>query len=147
MSENTLSDRLPGALIEQVEELSVPELRALKSYVEKHIKTSDRPLETLIQESAAGEIVDIDADNDTSAIVRKHPPDPDGPGVDTDTVSIYTVRRQACFEGGEEVRWSYLGEKTDGDFETNGEYCPDCGHPLAGVPETCPHCGREVTQS
>ncbi|AWB27024.1 zinc ribbon domain-containing protein [Halococcoides cellulosivorans] len=143
MSEGSPSDRLAPDLIDRVEALTVPELRALGALVEDRLAGSNDDLETMIRESAAGEIVDIDLENDASALVHKHPPAPDGSGVNEDTVSLYRVRRQPRFEGGEELRWAYLGDAAD----AHGPHCPDCGHPLPDDLTTCPHCGREVSDS
>jgi len=82
--EPTPPDDLLDALIQRLDALELPELRSLLSYTEQRIDASRTPIEEEIEAKAAGEILAIEK-HSAYAIVRKHPPDPDG---DSETSTI-----------------------------------------------------------
>lgn len=128
------SDVFPDPVREQLDELDIPELRATQSYVEERIESLREPLEAEIVENAAGEVVDIE-DHGAYAIVRTHPPNPDGSGVDTSLVSLYHVHRERHVNGEEVLHWSFLGDIQD----SAEDRCDNCGRPLEGDAE-CSFC-------
>ncbi|ELZ08303.1 hypothetical protein C479_13228 [Halovivax asiaticus JCM 14624] len=135
------SDQVPETVRDQLDELELPELRGVLSYVQRRIESLRRPIAEEIVETATGEVVDIE-NHGTHAIVRTHPPDPDGPGVDTELVSLYHVRRERHVNGEELLHWSFLGDIRD----TVEWRCNSCGRPLDASGGSCPHCGSEQTE-
>lgn len=105
----TPPDELPESLVQRVDALERRELKSLHSYVERRIKSLRSPLEAAIEANAAGEIVDIEK-HGTYALVRLHPPDPEGDGVRTETTSLYHVRRDRLPDGTESLDWAYIGD-------------------------------------
>lgn len=139
-------DDLSDALVEQVDALALPELKSLHSYVERRIDSRRPPLdaaiEAEIEATDAGEVVDVES-HGWYALVRKHPPDPDGSGVNTDITSLYHVRREPNLDGTESLRWAYLG-----DVHTTAETrCVSCGRPLDEDADVCPHCGSAAVDN
>lgn len=132
------SDDLPDAVREQIDELDIPALRAVQSYVEERIESLRRPIGAEITDDAVGEVVDVE-DHGTHAIVRTHPPDPDGSGVDTDLVSLYQVRRERHVNGEEVLHWSFLGDIQD----SAEDRCDNCGRRLDGDADECSFCDDE----
>lgn len=71
-----------------------------------------------------------------SRFARKRPPNPDGPGVSTDIVSIYRERREPQPGGEVTLYWSYLG-----DARTPEQIrCANCGRTLDEDVDVCPTC-------
>lgn len=135
-------DDLPDAVREQLDTLDIPELRAARAYVEDRIESLRQPIEAEIVENAVGEVVDVE-DHGTHAIVRTHPPDPGGSGVDTGLVSLYHVRRERHVNGEEVLHWSFLGDIQD----STGDRCDNCGRRLEGDADVCPFCDDETTET
>ncbi|WP_396612549.1 zinc ribbon domain-containing protein [Haloferax sp. S1W] len=131
---NTLSD----ALIQRIDSLALPELKSVLSYVEHRIESLRTSIEEEIEASAAGEVLKI-ADHGAYALVRKHPPDPDRSGVDTDRVSLYHVRREHRMDGTESLHWAYLGDV----YNAEQIRCESCGGRIDKEASVCPHCGTE----
>ena len=73
------------------------------------------------------------------AIVRKHPPDPDGDGVNTEITTLYHVRREPQIDGTESLHWAYLGD-VHNSVRTR---CDTCGRTFDEDVEICPHCGSD----
>ena len=139
----TVPDRLPDSLIEQIDNLEVSELRAILSYVEQRIESLRTSIEEEIVADAAGEVIEIE-DHGDYALVRKHPPNPDGLGVNTDIVSIYHVRQEPQLGGEETLHWSYLGDVRTPEQSR----CANCGRTLDEDVDVCPHCGsNEIDHS
>lgn len=64
-------------LLRQVDSLQRLELKQLHSYVQRRIESLKQSLEAEIEAETAGELLDIER-HGGYAIVRQHPPDPDG---------------------------------------------------------------------
>jgi len=136
--EPTPPDDLPGPIIQRIKALELPELKSLLSYVEQRIDALRTPIEEEIRANAAGEVIDIET-HGAYAIVRKHPPDPDGSGVDTTITALYHVRREPQLDSTESLHWAYLG-----DVHNGGQtQCESCGRTLDEDVEICPYCGSE----
>lgn len=133
-------DTLSETLVQRVDSLDIAELKDLRSYVERRIESLRTPLTAEIEANAAGEVLKVE-NHGTDALVRKHPPDPEGPGVNTDLVSLYRVRREPQMDGTESLRWTYLGDVSNAE-QTR---CGSCGGPLDEEASACPHCGNEPT--
>lgn len=131
---NNLSD----ALIQRIDSLSLPELKSVLLYVERRIEALHAPIEEEIEATAAGEVLQIE-NHGAYALVRKHPPDPDGPGANTDIVSLYHVRREPQPDGTETLHWVYLGDV----HNSTQIRCDFCGGHLNKNTSVCPHCGSE----
>lgn len=134
----TPPDNLPDALIQAIDSLGRSELKSALSYIERRIDA----LRTPIEATAAGEVLKIE-DYGAYALVRKHPPNSDGPGVDTDRVSLYHVWREPQMDGTESLHWTYLG-----DVHSSEQIrCSSCGGTLDTDAAVCPHCGSETTDN
>ncbi|WP_396614013.1 zinc ribbon domain-containing protein (plasmid) [Haloferax sp. S1W] len=129
---------VPDALIQHIGSLALPELKSVLSYVERRIETLRTPIEEEIEAAAAGEVLKIE-DHGAYALVRKHPPNPEGSGVNTDQVSLYHVRREQRMDGTESLHWVYLGDVHNAEQIR----CKSCGGMLDKEAAVCPHCGTE----
>ena len=137
-SEPTPPNDLSEALIQRIDALELPELKSLLSYVEQRIDALRTPIEEEIEANAAGEILDIE-NHGAYAIVRKHPPDPDGDGAHTEITSLYHVRREPQLDGSESLHWAYLG-----DVHNNEQIrYESCGRTLDEDVEICLYCGSD----
>lgn len=132
-------DTLPDELIQRIDSLELPELKAVLSYVEHRIEALRTPIEEEIEAAAAGEVLQIE-NHGAYALVRKHPPNPDSSGTNTDIVSLYHVRREPQSDGTESLQWAYLGDVHNSEQIR----CDFCGGPLDKNASVCPHCGRET---
>jgi len=137
-SEPTPPNDLSKALVQRVDALELPQLKSLLSYIEQRIETLRTPIEEEIEANAAGEVLDIE-NHGAYAIVRKHPPDPDSDGANTDIVSLYHVRREPQIDGTESLQWAYLGD-VHSSVQTR---CDTCGRTFDEDVETCPHRGSD----
>lgn len=131
---NNLSD----ALIRRIDSLALPELKSVLSYVERRIEALRTPIEEEIEATTAGEVLKIE-DHGAYALVRKHPPNPDGSGVNTDRVSLYHVRREQQMDETESLHWAYLGDVHNAEQIR----CESCGGILDKEASVCSHCGSE----
>lgn len=131
-------DRLPNRLIERLDALDIPDLKAVLSYVEQRIESLHPSIKEEIQEEAAGEIIEIN-DHGSYALVRKHPPDPNGSGANRNIESLYHVRRERHPDGHESLHWVYLGDVHNAEHVR----CGTCGRTFATDVAVCPHCGNE----
>ena len=137
-TEPTPPDDLSEALIQRIDTLELPELKSLLSYVEQRIDALRTPIEEEIEANAAGEILDIE-NHGAYAIVRKHPPDPDGDGANTEITPLYHVRREPQLDGSESLHWAYLGD-VHNSAQTR---CETCGQTLDDEVDICPYCGSD----
>lgn len=134
----TPQDDLPQKLIQRIDALELSELRSLLSYIERRIESLRTPLEAEIEADAAGKVLEIE-DHGAYALVRQHPPDPDGPGVNTDITSLYHVRREPQYDGTESLHWAYHG-----DLDDSAEIrCDSCGRTFDREVDACPNCGSD----
>lgn len=140
-SDTSPSDRLPDQLLERIDRLGIAELRAVLSYAEARIESLRAPIEEAIEADAAGEIVEVEK-HGGYALVRMHPPAPDGSGVNADRVSLYHVRREQRLNGEESLHWAYLGDVNSPERNR----CRTCGRPVEGDAAACPHCGSRSSE-
>lgn len=138
----TPPDDLPKTLIQRIDALEVPELKSLLSYMERRIESLRTPIEAEIEANATDEVLEIE-NHGADALVRKHPPDPYGPGVNTEITSLYHVRREPQLNGTESLHWAYLGD-VDNTAETR---CETCGRTFEQGVDVCPHCGNDVNHT
>lgn len=103
------TEQLPNALIEKLDSLEPPELRAVHKYVEQRIESSHPPLEEQIRDEAEGEVIDIE-DQGIDTLVRMRVPPQEDSEADSRPVSLYHVRRERHPDGEEDLHWSFLGE-------------------------------------
>ncbi|MFQ3319952.1 MAG: hypothetical protein ACI8UR_001272 [Natronomonas sp.] len=132
--------RLPEPLLEEIDALEIPELEAVRSYVDQRIDSLQTPIETEIKSAAAGEILDIET-HGAHATVRMHPSKPDSPGPETEITSLYRVQRERLPSGETSLHWSYLGDVND----SSERRCETCGRSIDEDAEVCPHCGSGET--
>lgn len=107
-------DRLPDALVGRLDSLEIPELKAVRSYVEGRVESLRTPIEAEIEAKAAGEVLDIESHGEY-ALVWISPPESDARGTLTELASLYHVRRTRRLDGSESLRWSYLGDVRDSE--------------------------------
>jgi len=134
----TPPEDLPRTLIEGIDALERPALESLLSYVEQRIEMLPPGIEAEIEAEAAGEILEIETYG-TDALVRVHPPDPDGPDVNTEITSLFHVRREPRLDGTESLHWGYLGDV----HNTEETRCGTCGQTFDYDIDVCPTCGSE----
>lgn len=134
-------EKLPESLVNQLDSLEIPELKAVRSYVIQLIRFIRPPIEEEIRAETAGEIIEME-DRSAYAIVRMHPPDPDGSGALTDVVSLYHVRRESRPDGTESLNWGYLG-----DIRNPPENrCSTCGREISSDVTRCPRCNHDQSE-
>lgn len=137
----TPPDELSDALIQQIDELELPELKALHTYIEARVDALRPPIDAEIEANTAGEVLKIET-HGASAVVRKHPPDPDTSDANTDITSLYHVRREQQVDGTESLHWTYLGDVQT----TTPTRCETCGRTLNEDVDVCPHCGQNESE-
>lgn len=136
--DTTSPDDLSKALIQRIDELELPELKSLLSYVEQRIDALRPSIEEEIEANAAGEVLDIE-NHGGYALVRTHPPDPHADGVNTEITTLYHVRREQQLDGTESLHWAYLGDV----YNSAQTRCETCGRTLDDDVDICPHCGSD----
>ncbi|QLG50315.1 hypothetical protein [Natrinema halophilum] len=104
------TERLPAALIEELDTLESPELHAVREYVDQLLESSQPPIEEQIREEATGEVIDIE-DEGIYTLVKHRPPN-HGEG-DSKPVSLYHVTRERHPDGEETLHWAFLGDVHD----------------------------------
>lgn len=129
---------VPDSLIEEIDTLDLPTLKAVKDYVDRRVGSLREPMQAAIEADSAGEVIEIE-DHGAYALVRQHPPNPNGPGLRTDVVSLYHVRRQVAPSGEETLQWSYVGDVEGPEVPR----CPQCNHPVEDDTGPCQHCGYD----
>ncbi|MFB6308039.1 MAG: zinc ribbon domain-containing protein [Haloarculaceae archaeon] len=132
-------EQLSDELVEKLDGLGRSELEAVRSYVTERIDTFPSSIAAEIEADRDGEILGVE-DHGAYALVREHPPDPDGPGVDTDRVSIYHVRREQQMDGSESLHWTYVGDMR----AAKHTQCGSCGGTVHEDASVCPHCSEEI---
>ncbi|ELY83189.1 hypothetical protein [Natrinema gari] len=101
------TERLPTALIEELDTLESPELHAVREYVDQLLESSQPPIEQQIREEASGEVLDIE-DQGVYTLVKQRPPS-QSEG-DSKPVSLYHVTRERHPDGEETLHWAFLGD-------------------------------------
>ncbi|APW98740.1 zinc ribbon domain-containing protein [Halobiforma lacisalsi AJ5] len=135
-------EAVPDPLVERLVALDVPELRAVRTYVERLLDYARPPLTDRIRAEASGELLEID-DHGGSALVRKRPPNQEESDADPGIVSLYRVTRERHIGGEETLHWSFLGDVRNPTLTD----CDHCGGSVDEHAETCPHCGSELPDS
>lgn len=142
MTDHTVGSSPPAdlsdSLIQSVDSLGVPELRALRTYIEQRIDSLQSPLEATIRDDAAGEVREVKTYG-SYALVWQHPPGSDGSGVNRGTTLLYHVRREPRPDGTVSLHWAYIGDTS----EAEQSHCQACGQTLSDRVATCPHCGSD----
>ena len=138
----TPPDDFSETLIRRIDALELPELKSLFPYIERRIESLRTPIEAGIEANAAGEVLEIE-NHGAYALVRQHPPDPDGSGVNTDITSLYHVRRERQYDGTESLYWAYLGDV----HNTAKIRCETCGRTFDREVDVCPNCGSDDVHS
>lgn len=136
------SERLPTALVEQLDALDVPELRAARAYVDDRIEHCRGPIRERILADATGEVLGIE-DYGTYALVRKRAPHPGDSDAETQLVCYYHVRRGNQLHGEETLYWSFVGCVPNLMVSD----CDHCGGPVDEQANFCPHCGAELSDA
>lgn len=134
-------DSVPDDLLARLDSLDESALEDLKAYIEERIEASRQPLEDAIAAEASGEVLSIEKQGG-HALVRKHPPNPDGPGADTGTVSLYKVRPEQYPDGSRGLHWTYVGDVHNAEQHR----CPMCGRTFDDSLRVCPHCGGDESE-
>lgn len=138
----TVPEQVPSFLAEHLDELSVPELRAVRTYVDKRIEYCRTPLADRIHAEAVGEVLDI-ADCGAYTLVRMRIPDQESPNEEGQNIGLYRVRREKRLNGEEDLNWLFLG-----DYRyLPGVVCENCGESLDTHTQTCPRCGNEIADT
>lgn len=134
-------DGIPEELIKQLDSLDRDTLDRVQSHIEDLLESHGPPTEEEIKADTAGEVLEIKPQGG-HALVRKHPPNPDGPGPNQSIVSLYEVRRERYPDGDTGLHWAYIG-----DVENDGGHrCPSCGRTYQAQREACPHCASGDTE-
>ena len=131
----TPPEDLSESLVQRINALELPALKSLLSYVEQRIESLRTPIEAEIESSAAGKVLEIE-NHGGYALVRQHPPGPDG-GVNTEITLLYHVRREPQYDGSESLHWEYLGDVRN----TAESRCESCGRTFDRKIDSCPNCG------
>ena len=137
MNPRTERQNLPGALVEVLDDLDGPALRAVRAHVDQRLDDLRPTLREMIRSRTGSEVVDI-TNSGPYALVRKYRPSGNSSGAGRRTLSLYRVAREKQLNGEERLHWSYLGDVA----EPTGVECGNCGVPL-GDSTICPHCGKE----
>ncbi|MFD1564398.1 hypothetical protein ACFR99_12655 [Haloarchaeobius amylolyticus] len=107
--EQSLSERLPDALVEQLDTFEPPELRTVHEYVEQLLEEAHPPIEKQIREEAKGDVLAIE-DEEVYTLVKMRSPDTGDSDSDSSPVSLYHVTRERHPDGEEDLNWSLLGD-------------------------------------
>ena len=138
MNPRTGRQDLPDALVEVLDDLDAPALRAVRAHVEQRLDDLRPTLRETIRSETEGEIVEI-VDSRPYTLVRKHRSSDGGSDTGPQPLALYRVTREKRLNGERRLHWSYLGDVA----ESAGVECGNCGAPLGDSATTCPHCGRE----
>lgn len=138
----TPPDNLPDPLVEHLDGLRVPALRAARTYIDDRIEYRSTPIRERILAEAAGEVVGIE-DHGAYALVRKIPPDQDVTDGDSQVISVYHVTREKQLDDEEVLHWSFLGDVRN---PTVSE-CEHCGGLVDEDTPLCPHCKSDSSQA
>lgn len=109
MTASTVSQEPPDSLVELLNELDAPTLRAVRTYVDQRLDDLRPFLEEKIRSEANGEVVEI-LDRGAYTLARKYPPSRSNSGDTSQPLSLYRVKREKQLNGEETLHWSYLGD-------------------------------------
>lgn len=139
--EPTAPERLPASLVESLDALDRPDLRAVRSYVEHRSGYLPVPLTDRVRANAPGEIDDVD-DHGAYTLVRVRQETYDSSGK-SKPVFLYRVEQERLPSGDETLHWSFLGEVSD----ALGHTCEKYGVAVSHSAAVCPRCGASSTGS
>ncbi|GAA0232445.1 zinc ribbon domain-containing protein [Halobaculum roseum] len=134
----TPPEDLSDSLLQRIDELELRELKSLCSYIQQRIDELQPLTEEEIKEDTSGKVLDVER-HGAYTVVRMHPPDPDGGGVNTEFTSLYHVSREERPDGTDSLHWAYLGDV----HNTAQTRCETCGRTLDDDGDGCPHCGSD----
>jgi hypothetical protein len=141
MTSRTERRNLPDALVDVLDDLDAPALRAVRAHVEQRLDDLRPTLREMIRSETAGEPVDI-VDGRPYTLVRKHRSSGGGSGAGPQPLALYRVTREKRLDGEWRLHWSYLGAVA----EPAGVECGNCGAPLEESTSACPRCGDELSR-
>ena len=141
MNPRTERQNLPDALVDVLDDLDAPALRAVRAHVEQRLDDLRPTLRETIRSETEGEPVDIVARRPYT-LVRKHRSSGGGSEAGPQPLALYRVTREKRLNGERRLHWSYLGDVAEpADVE-----CGNCGAPLSGSTTACPRCGEELSR-
>ena len=141
MGPRTERQNLPDALVDVLDDLDAPALRAVRAHVEQRLDDLRPTLSDVIREKTGSYVVDI-TDSGPYTLVRKYRSSGDRSGAGRRTLSIYRVAREKRPNCEERLHWSYLGDVA----EPVGVECGNCGVPLGESTTACPRCGEDLSR-
>ena len=107
MDPRTERQNLPDALLDVLEDLDAPALRAVRAHVEQRLDVLRPALSDVIRSETGNDVVDI-TDGGPYALVRKYRSSGTRSGAGRRTLSLYRVAREKQLNGDERLHWSYL---------------------------------------
>jgi len=141
MTPRTERQNLPDVLVEVLDDLDAPALRAVRAHVDQRLDDLRPTLREMIRSETDGEIVDI-VDDRPYTLVRKYRSSDGGSDAGPQPLALYRVTREKRLSGEEGLHWSYLGDVV----EPAGAECGNCGVPLSDSTTACPRCGEELSR-
>lgn len=103
--------RLPPELVETLDGLDEPTLRAVLAHVQERLVDDETPTAELVRREAAGEVVEV-LDRGAHALVKVTPSN--GGDDSSSSVDLYRVSRERRPCGESHLHWTYLGDVCDG---------------------------------
>ena len=140
MNPRTERQNLPDALVEVLDDLDAPALRAVRAHVEQRLDDLRPTLREMIRSETDSEIVEI-VDSRPYTLVRKYRSSGGGSDTGPQPLALYRVTREKRLNGERRLHWSYLGDVA----EPTGVECGNCGAPLDDSTTACPRCGEELS--
>ena len=128
---------LRDALVEALDDLDGPALRAVRTYVEQRLDDLRPTLSEIVRSKTGSEVVDI-TNGGPDALVREYRTSGDGSGVGRRTLSLPGGTREAAERRGETPL--VVPRRVT---ESAGVECGNCGVPPDDSTTTCPRCGEE----
>ena len=141
MNPRTERQSLPDALVEVLDDLDAPALRAVRAHVEQRLDGLRPTLRETIRTETEGELVDI-VDRRPYTLVRKHGSSGGGSEAGPQPLALYRVTREKRLNGERRLHWSYLEDVA----EPAGVECGNCGAPLDDSTTACPRCGEGLSR-
>ena len=141
MNPRTERQNLPDALVDVLDDLDAPALRAVRARVEQRLDDLRPTLRETIRSETDSETVDI-LDSRPYTLVRKHRSSGGGSEAGPQPPALYRVTREKRLNGERRLHWSYLGDVA----EPAGVECGNCGAPLDDSTTVCQRCGEELSR-
>lgn len=108
VTKQNATDRLPPALVADLNELDQAELRAVRDYVAERLASRRPSIADKIEPAPGEDMVDV-IEHGSSTLVVKRQPCADGCEDCPHGPHLYRVRREVPPSGNTELHWSYLG--------------------------------------